>query len=252
LNSGRNEVVCREAEALIGQFGDFSNLYAWWGAALLRMGSLDKARKVLKDGLERATEKFLLCNRLGEVEWKARELKAAVYWWAQGLHCQESLSESGYGGEEGAYLYLHYVAEGLRLSECSKAFLMRVDSIRPGMIRLNAETANDLISLARSAETPSITQVLKKLVQYYIIPQKKSATKADPTEVARLIRQLEKVVNEKFGMGDDDDIRAAKRLGELSDPQALGVLTMVANNSHLIEMEDAAVEAIKKIKQENR
>jgi len=172
LNSGDNAAVCREAEALIKHFYDFADIYAWWGAALLRMGSLDKARQVLKDGLISANEKYLLCNRLGEVEWKARELNRAVYWWAQGLLCQESLRASNYGGSEGAYLYLHYVAEALGLSECSQAFLLRVDSIRPGMIRLNAETANDLIRLARTARNQSMKRVLKALVEKYIIPRK--------------------------------------------------------------------------------
>jgi hypothetical protein len=35
LNSGDNDLACREAESLIGQFRDFADLYAWWGAALL-------------------------------------------------------------------------------------------------------------------------------------------------------------------------------------------------------------------------
>lgn len=252
LNSGHNDVACREAEALVAQFGDFSNLYAWWGAALLRMGSLDKARQVLKDGLESGKEKYPLCNRLGEVEWEARDLKTAVYWWAQGMQCQESLNTSNYGDSEGAYLYLHYVAEGLSLSECSKAFLMRVDSIRPGMIRLSAETANDLISLARSAKNRSIEQVLKELVQRYIIPKKTSTAKVDPNELRLLIRQLDEVASQSRWADGEKDVKAIERLTELGDPQAIDVLTRVARGGMLIDVIDAAEKAIEKIKMANR
>jgi hypothetical protein len=78
LNSGDNIAVCREAESLIVQYHDFSPLYYWWGSALIRMGSLDKARQVLIPGLDRVKQKYLLCNLLGEIEWKARELNRAV------------------------------------------------------------------------------------------------------------------------------------------------------------------------------
>lgn len=252
LNSGDNVGACREAESLITQFSDFADLYDWCGDALLRMGSLDKARQVLKDGLGKTKQKYLLCNLLGKVEWKARNINQAVYWWAQGLHCQESLKASNYGGSDGAYLYMHYVAEGLRLSECSRAFLMRVDSIRPGMIRLNAETANDLISLARSAGTPSIEQVLKELVSSYIIPRKKTVTKVDPDELRCLIRQIEEVASQSRWAEKEKDVRAIERLAELGDPQAIDVLTRVAARGMLIDVMDAAEKAIDKIKNANR
>jgi hypothetical protein len=111
LNSGDNAAACREAELLMTQFNDFADLYEWWGDALLRMRSLDKARQVLKNGLGKTKQKYALCNLLGKVEWKARDIDQAVYWWAQGLHCQESLKASNYGDSDGAYLCLHYVAE---------------------------------------------------------------------------------------------------------------------------------------------
>ena len=250
LNSGDNDVACREAEALIAQFRDFSSLYAWWGAALLKMGSLDKARQILKDGLQTAKEKYPLCNRFGEVEWKARDLKASVYWWSQGLHCQESLSASNYGDDEGAYLYLNYVAEGLGLTETANAFLARVDSIRPGMIRLNAEVANDLISLARSVGNPSITQVLKALVETYIIPRKESVAKVDRDELRTLIRQLEADVARGVHSIDKSRASTIKRLAEIGDPEALPVLIKV-QKCMLLDIKWAAEAAIEKIKKAN-
>ena len=252
LNSGDNIGACRAAESLIAQFRDFPNIYCWWGKALMRMGSLDEARKVLKDGLENAKQKYALCNRLGEVEWEARDLNSAVYWWAQGLHCQESLSESNYGDSVDSYLYLYYVAEALGLAECSEAFLMRVDTIRPGMIRLNTEAANDLLSLARSGKNPSIEKVLKELVQRYIIPKKTSTTKVDREELRLLIQQLEEVANHSRWPDAEKDVKAIERLAEIGDPQAINVLTRVARRGMLTDVIDAAEKAIDKIKKANQ
>lgn len=161
-------MACYEAESLAEKYPDFSSLYLWHAMALIRMNSFDKARHVLKKGLELGNEKYLLCNRFGELEWKARNIKMAVYWWAQGLQCQESLNCSNYGNNEGAYLYLHYVAEGSRLPECAKAFLMRVDSIKSGMIRFDRESANDLIELSYYSGIQEIKDILSELVNRYI------------------------------------------------------------------------------------
>lgn len=202
--------------------------------------------------LKQSCNDFNECNRSGEIAWKARDLNKAVYWWAQGLHCQESLSTSNYGGSEGSYLYLNYVAEGLGLSECSKAFLMRVDAIRPGMIRLNTETANDLISLARNGKNSSIEQVLGKLVQRYIIPKKTSTATVDPNELRLLIRQLDEVANQSRWADAEKDVKAIERLAELGDPQSIDVLTRVATYGMLIDVTMAAREALEKIKNANR
>jgi tetratricopeptide (TPR) repeat protein len=180
LNSGDNVGACRAAEALISRFIDFAPLYGWWGEALLRIGSFDTARDLIKHALDKTKQKHLLCNHLGKVEWKARNIREAVYWWAQGLHCQESLKEDNYGNDEGAYLYLHYVAEGVGLSECSSVFIMRADQIRPGMVRFDTQTANDLISLSRTAKETPVAEVLQKLVTTYFVPKKQESTKANP------------------------------------------------------------------------
>jgi len=178
LNAGDNSRACREAEVLAPRFPDFADIYCWWGKALLGMREYDKARVILTAALEKTKQKHSLCSLLGEIDWKARRITDAVYWWAQGMHCQESLSEQRYGGDVGAYLYLHYVADGLRMSDCATAFLMRVDQIQPGKIRLNPEAASDLKSLAQTTRDNQVREVLQQLVSTYIVPQKKVTTKA--------------------------------------------------------------------------
>jgi tetratricopeptide (TPR) repeat protein len=243
LNSGDNATACREAESIVPKFGDFADLYDWWGTALIRMGSYDKARQVLREGIEKSKKKHPLCNQLGEVEWKSRNLRDAVYWWAQGLHCQESLTN--YGGHEGAYLYLHYVSLGFGLSDCAAAFLMRSDQIRPGNIRLNPESSKDLFNLASTAKDSQITEVLKGIVNKHITPQQPKKNKSNTKEVERLIRQVEKIDADSWP--SDEDLAAAEKLGELGDLRAIESLTKAMR--HLsIDLQIAAEEAIKKIK----
>jgi tetratricopeptide (TPR) repeat protein len=249
LNSGNNVQACSEAESLIPRFSDFADLYVWWGEALLRMGSLDKARQVLRDGLGKTKQKYPLCNLLGKVEWKALDIRQAVYWWAQGMHCQESLAEQNYGNDVGAYLYLYYVAEGIGLSDCSSALLTRVDQIRPGMVRLSTEMANDLSTLSRTARSTSASQVLQELVSTHIVPKRKGLAEADSAEIDRLIRQLEE--RDSLGYSSVKNVEAAKRLGELGDPRALEPLTRAMRDLSLA-LCVAAEEAVRRIRQANR
>jgi hypothetical protein len=251
LNNGDNLKACRAAEALAATHGDLALVYRWWGKALLNMREFDRARKLVTGALARTKQKFVLCNLLGEIEWKARRIADAVYWWAQSLHCQESLSQSNYGDDEGAYLYLHYVAQGCGAEECAAAFLTRVDEIRAGQIRLNSEAAGDLSGLARTIKDTKVPEVLNRLVATYITPPQESTTRADSAEVARLIRQLEKVMQEQYGMGEVRDVEAAKRLGKLGDPRAIGVLTRVAKGARVMDLGDAAQEAVDAIKKAN-
>jgi predicted RNA-binding Zn-ribbon protein involved in translation (DUF1610 family) len=129
---------------------------------------------------------------------------------------------------------------------------MRVDYIQRGMIRLNTATANDLISLAHSAGTSSIEQVLIELVQRYIIPPKTPTTEVDPHEITRLINRLEEVVNGVRRVEIEKDVMAIERLAELGDPQAIYVLSRVASQGVVLDIMDAAKKAIDKIKNANR
>jgi hypothetical protein len=89
-------------------------------------------------------------------EWKARNAKEALYWWAQAVHCRESIKDYA---DESPYLYLHYVADGLGLSDVAAALIERVDRIRHS-IRLNATPAADLRDLVRQQMTPGMRNVL--------------------------------------------------------------------------------------------
>jgi pSer/pThr/pTyr-binding forkhead associated (FHA) protein/Mg-chelatase subunit ChlD len=250
LNSNDNVTACREAESLIMQFGDFADLYVWWAEALLNLGQIDKAREVLQNGLEKANQKYSICNCMGKVEWKALDINKSIYWWIQGLHCQESLKSNNYGGETGAYLYLYYIAEGLGLSDCAKAFLMRSDRIRSGGIRLIDKAAEDLILLSKKAKSTMIEDVLRELyIKYY----KPKSDLPKTYEVELLIGQLEKAYpagNKHWGEMEHVDI--IKKLGNLGNPQAIEILERVRSSVLLADVVFAAEEAIKNIEKEGK
>ncbi|MGH2740051.1 MAG: hypothetical protein ACRDH6_06190, partial [Actinomycetota bacterium] len=154
-----------EAQGVIDRFPDFDLGYLWSGQALLAMGHLDRAREVLRRGIERSKSKYGFCEKLGEVEWRSGNLAEAVYWWAQGIHCQETLPNRG--GDVGSYLYLHYVAEGMDLGDLAAALARHVDAIRAGQIRLEPTTAAELKALAASQGTSEILEVLALLRERY-------------------------------------------------------------------------------------
>ena len=171
LNTGDNSGACREAEALVPTFGDFADIYYWWAKALLRLRQFDKAREMLTRALEQAKQKHCLCNLLGEVECQAGRIGDAVYWWAQGVHCQESLCDQRYGGEDvTAYVSLSCLAQAFGLSDCANAFQTRVDQIRPGGLQFSSGTTAKLLSLAHAARGSQTPQVLRQLVTRYIVP----------------------------------------------------------------------------------
>jgi hypothetical protein len=157
--------AAREAEKLAARFPDLDLAYSWWGDALMSLGEFDRAREVLRRGLERSRRKFMLCTSLGEVEWRAGNLPEAVYSWAQAVHCQESLEDRGH--DVAAYLYLLSVAIGLEEADAAGALLRRVDAIRRD-IRLVPLRDASLREFASREGTPEIREVLRGLRTRYL------------------------------------------------------------------------------------
>ena len=168
LNAGQNAKARDEAEALAQQFPDFADVYVWWAKALLNDCNFAEAKRVLRDGLSKSKQKYPLLNLMGEVEWKSGSLSDAVYWWVQGLICQQT--RQGFGEEVGAYLYLHHVADALGLSTLARPLRERVDSIRPGKIRLSPDAVDSL--------TASHVQFLSALGKARVAPEAQSLVDA--------------------------------------------------------------------------
>lgn len=166
--NNRNYILAtRETEKLLSRFSDFDLIYKWRAVGFEGQGNYSLARAVLISGLKKAKRKFILCTVYGEIEWKSGNLKDAIYWWAQALHCQEAAQDKG--KDESVYLYLSYVAEGMGFNTLAASFISWVDKIRPGQIRLEAQEAEDLRGLAQKGRIPGMETVLSELVARYLV-----------------------------------------------------------------------------------
>ena len=185
LNSGRNQEALQEAENIIKQYGDWDVGYLWATSAMLELREHERARNLLQEGLENAKRKSRICALMGNIQWKTKNLRDAIYWWVQAIHCQEAIKDY----EESPYLYLHYVADALGLSDVAAALIERVDRIRYS-IRLNATTAADLGDLARQQTTPGMRDVLVGLCGRYLKPS------PPPTDLSEAEVGLERALHQ--------------------------------------------------------
>ena len=245
LIEGRNVEARTEAEALAQKFPDLADTYNWWAQVFLIDCKYTEARSVLSDGLSKSKRKYPLLNLMGEVEWKSGSLAEAVYWWIQGLICQQT--RQGFGEEVGAYLYLYHVAETLDLSTLATQLRERVDFIRPGKIRLSPAAADNLATLARTSDTTQIKKALGMIEAKYFAPSPQSgpSSKQDD-EIPNLIR-----ISQDRSEGYDARGKAIQRLAEVGDSRAIGPLMQIYNTElHLIRLD--AKEAVGKIRLRSR
>lgn len=167
VNNRQYAQVIIETETLLLQYPDWATFHYWRGSALFENGYYAKARSELMEALEKTNEKYPLCNLLGKIELKKDNLVTAVYWWAQALHCQETLAGNNYGGDVDPYLYLSYVAEGMGLVDMATELCRKVDQIRTGQIQLAPDTAQHLRSLVQRTTDSKVKEVLERLGAMY-------------------------------------------------------------------------------------
>lgn len=92
-STDRIDEAMRLAKSLPSKYPDLDLVYLWLGILHGKRGTYDDARAVLKKGLKKCKRRYLLCNELGKVESKARNLPEAMYWWVQSILLQESINE---------------------------------------------------------------------------------------------------------------------------------------------------------------
>lgn len=158
LNSQQYSKAINAGKAILPRFPDFDLIYKWIGYAYLSTQQLSKSRDILTEGIQKANRKCLLLTDLGETEWQSGNIDKAVYWWSQALHCLSS-NPIDYN----AYLLLSYVAKGTGLTNFEQVLLTRVDSLKDGQVRLNATTAERLISLVEKKKTETMQKTLEEL-----------------------------------------------------------------------------------------
>ena len=172
MDDANFEQAANLAREAIADFQDLHYLYDWAGTAYLRMKDYDRAREFLLQGLSKSKKKHPLCRTLGEVEWRCKDMPEALYWWAQTIH---GFHASRDRNDHGVCLYLHYVADGLVMSELAQKFLQRADQIRSGEIRLIPAAADSLRSQSRAQGTKSMARVLSELAKHYLAGRRKKS-----------------------------------------------------------------------------
>lgn len=217
LNAGQNAKAADEARALSQKFPDFADIYVWWAKALLNDHKHDEARNLLREALSKCKQKYPLLNLMGEVEWKSGCISEAVYWWVQGLICQQTRKR--FGEEVGAYLYLYHVADALGLSALATQLRDRVDGIRPGQIRLSPDAAGSLTRLLRASDTTPIKTVLQMVETKYFGSEPPVGRSKSSEEINDLLK-----IAQNGDLSDQDRVKALKRLAEVGDSTTIGPL----------------------------
>lgn len=164
-NKRQWEETIREATAFLEGCKDHGFGYSWLGQAYRGLGEYGRARALLLQGVQKATSKYMLYVKLGEVEWDLKELDKAVRWWILSVVSQFRGSK---GRDHSPFVYLACVAEGFGLTETQKALLRQADAINSGKIRLDDGPARLLINAARLPANADVGDLLQRLNWEYL------------------------------------------------------------------------------------
>jgi tetratricopeptide (TPR) repeat protein len=252
LNAGDYPKAAAAAKELAKQYPDLDAVYVLWAEALIGMRDLAGARKIAQQGLERSRSKHDLCNVLGKISWNAGALDETVYWWTQGLQCQETLGESNnFGNDPNTYLYLAEIAHVLGLHDCASALiLLRGDCIRSGQIRLGQSTSASIHLLVTSAPSlrDELAIIIEELVGLYVEPLVPRGHRAD--EVSELTRKL--VIGLEQHLDTEEALQIIARLQAMGDLRAIPALRYIEQKSYSARISPAAGAAIGRIQRGSR
>jgi hypothetical protein len=162
LNAQQYAKAIDAAKLLLSRFSDFDLVYDWLASAYRSTQQLAKSRETLSEGIWKVKRKCLLLTHMGETEWKSGDIHAAVYWWSQALHCLSSKPV-----DYNAYLLLASVAGGLGFDDLTRALYARVDSLKPGQVRLVPQEKTALEALVRNNKTEALQKALRGLQSKY-------------------------------------------------------------------------------------
>jgi tetratricopeptide (TPR) repeat protein len=163
LNSKEYSKAIMAGKQLLPQFADFDLLYKWVGDSYRGTKNYQEAKAILSKGLSNSKRKSLLLTSMGETEMDCSHIEDSVYYWSQALHCL-STNPIDYN----AYLLLSYVAKGVGDYDCEQRLLNKVDTMRGGRIRLDSQTASNLITLISKGNKEAMKKVLRGLCQKYL------------------------------------------------------------------------------------
>lgn len=174
------ETIRLATEFLKGVF-DHGFGYYWLGQAYRGLGEHGRARALLLQGVLKASSKYMLYVKLGEVAWDQHDLDQAARWWILSAVSQFRGSK---GRDHSPFVYLSCVAEGFRQPEIQRALLRQADAINSGQIRLDEGPARQLINAARLPANADVGELLQQLNREFLqklwIPGKEVAAMERP------------------------------------------------------------------------
>lgn len=162
INETKALEALRLADELRKKYPDFYFPYLWLANILRRKAQYDAARNALTEGLRLSRNKNSLCRALGQTEYEAGNLPAAVMWWIRCILTQihdKTANQKDYAAAQD----LSYVAAELGLTEASEHLLHLANRLGGSGIRLTAGAAGKLNDAIRKQGTKSMKMAIEQL-----------------------------------------------------------------------------------------
>jgi hypothetical protein len=164
-NVRKNEIFQFEAARL--REPDFYLPYYWVATYNMDHKNYQPAIDVLHEGIEKARTKSILCRRLGECYFWARDMEKAAYWFCTAIMAGDQTDYH-------AYLFLGYMYQAYGMKEASYWARRRGRGISYQMTYLAVEYIKSQIDRIRElAEKGRTEHVTKMLAAFYPFAKKK-------------------------------------------------------------------------------
>jgi hypothetical protein len=145
------ETVC---EKLLKVYPDHYVLYVWLADIELQRGRRIAAKRRCIEGLAVSKQRHVLCGKLGDIEYRCRNLDEAVKWWIRSILMQRRIRPRV--DDARSPLYLSYVATALEKPGCSRMLKSMADSGEHGVISLRREAQQQLYAMAKQCGTKAM------------------------------------------------------------------------------------------------
>ena len=152
------------AEAVLGQFPDYSFAYYWVAKLRQEIGFPGEPIATCLEGLKKGRNKPMLCGAIAMYEFSRYDLGQSVKWWLRSAAVQFGCRLST---DSFSLLNLAYIAEGLGLTECQKALMAEAQLLQS--IQFDPLGAEQRYHLARTQSSGPIKQAIQLLCEHYLL-----------------------------------------------------------------------------------
>ncbi len=165
---------------------DLDFIYVWQAMILERSGRIPEAKEILADGLKHATQKHVLCDRMGFLAYKADDMAGAIKWWIRSVVAMHKIQTVTMWEP---FLYLAYVAQGFGNENAFQSLMVQVTKISVhGELQLEKDAQKNLNKMLKTLPLESVTNALDILCTRFeqdtssALPQNKSDNEHETLE----------------------------------------------------------------------